>query len=284
MSALVGMLLAATTCPQGQAVNADTAGHCCWSSQVWSKLQGRCVGVPACPVGTQAQGETCVTSCAPGQQVSEDTAGRCCWPNQVWSSSRNLCVGIPACPAGMVTSGESCAPGAPSAQQPPPPPQYPQSPQYQQQQPPPPQYQQPPQYGQPPQDAPRATADRRTELQASLLDLRQRHARMGFGSEIVMLVLGIPALSLGLGLAYAGISSDNVPVGVLGLALTAAGVTFTLIGGLGIPAKARARGRLSNEIKATEAELHALDVRARLFLGTGSGPLLFALSSPVFSF
>jgi hypothetical protein len=46
-------------CPGGQAVSADTAGHCCWPAQAWSSSRGACVGAPQCPAGMVAQGEVC---------------------------------------------------------------------------------------------------------------------------------------------------------------------------------------------------------------------------------
>jgi hypothetical protein len=117
-------------CPTGQAVSADTAGHCCWPAQAWSTSRDDCVGIPACPDGFEAHGESCTpkSNCPAGQQMSEDTRGHCCWPAQVWSTTRGTCVGIPQCPTGLQVSGEICvAPRAPANLPPPastqPPPQ-----------------------------------------------------------------------------------------------------------------------------------------------------------------
>lgn len=115
---IVGLLLvaalsaaahAAPVCPVGQTITTDTAGHCCWPGQAWSKSRAACVGIPECPMGTQAQGESCVAAaCAPGQAVTADTHGHCCWPAQVWSEQRGVCVGIPQCPSGTIANGEQC--------------------------------------------------------------------------------------------------------------------------------------------------------------------------------
>jgi hypothetical protein len=51
---------AAADCPPGQTVSDDTAGHCCWPVQAWSTSRAQCVGIPQCPTGMQASGETCV--------------------------------------------------------------------------------------------------------------------------------------------------------------------------------------------------------------------------------
>jgi len=59
-----GASAAAADCPAGQAVSADTAGHCCWPAQAWSPARAACVGAPRCPTGMQASGESCVA--APG--------------------------------------------------------------------------------------------------------------------------------------------------------------------------------------------------------------------------
>lgn len=50
----------ASSCAVGQAVTIDTAGHCCWRDQAWSTTRGQCVGVPACPAGSEATAERCV--------------------------------------------------------------------------------------------------------------------------------------------------------------------------------------------------------------------------------
>lgn len=66
MSIALGVLALGATflgarpsCPPGQAVTAETFGHCCWPKQMYSKAQDRCVGVPACPPGTAVSGEAC---------------------------------------------------------------------------------------------------------------------------------------------------------------------------------------------------------------------------------
>lgn len=273
---LLSLLLSASlaaTCAPGQSITADTAGQCCWSGQVWSKLQHRCVGVPACPGGTQVEGERCVTACPAGQTVSEETAGRCCWPNQVWSSGRNVCVGIPACAAGWLPQGESCVP----AQQPPPPP-------------PPQQFQPPPQATPPPApvDTPYAApaqvapTDDRAQLQAQLKDLKQQHRSIGYGGNVVGLVLGIPALPLGIGLMVAGFEGDEVGIGILGILLTGVALPVVLISALEIPTKVRRKAELSRQIRATEDRLNALG--ARQLLIPLQQQVLFAVSSPVFEF
>ncbi len=106
--------VSAATCADGQSRTADTAGHCCWPSQVWSSSRSVCVGVPQCPSGQHAEGESCVAgiACDPGMVSNPDTAGRCCWPNQVWSNGRAVCIGVPACPSGSVAQGETCVAGA----------------------------------------------------------------------------------------------------------------------------------------------------------------------------
>ncbi len=52
-------------CPSGQVRSADTAGHCCWPGQAWSRVRQVCVGVPECPAGLQISGETCVSGAQP---------------------------------------------------------------------------------------------------------------------------------------------------------------------------------------------------------------------------
>src|SRR5438552_2376298 len=105
---------AARPCPDGQSVNPDTAGNCCWPGQAWSKTRAVCVGVPTCPNGFEAAGESCAAKtpqCPAGQSISLDTDGHCCWGGQAWSKSRNACVGVPQCPGGYSPSGESCVAG-----------------------------------------------------------------------------------------------------------------------------------------------------------------------------
>ena len=105
---------AQTACPDGQEISRDTAGHCCWPGQGWSRGRQVCVGIPRCPNGLHVQGESCSATCPSGQAVSAETRGHCCWPRQLWSSEQNRCVGIPACPAGTRAEGESCAAASPS--------------------------------------------------------------------------------------------------------------------------------------------------------------------------
>ncbi|MSP58883.1 MAG: tetratricopeptide repeat protein [Myxococcales bacterium] len=52
-------------CPAGQTVTEDTADHCCWGGQVWSKRRAACAGIPQCPAGLQVSGETCIKAVAP---------------------------------------------------------------------------------------------------------------------------------------------------------------------------------------------------------------------------
>ncbi|HEY0880304.1 MAG TPA: hypothetical protein VGD87_02180 [Archangium sp.] len=295
LSLSLGLFLCAASCPEGQSINADTAGQCCWSGQVYSKLQKRCVGVPACPVGMEAQGETCAVACPAGQSVNADTAGHCCWGGQVWSNARNVCVGIPQCPPGMGVSGEACVAMNPNV--PPPPPQYPPQPQY----PPPtqqyaqPQYQQPaPQYAQPqrPPDAPTAdpsltdVSAERAKLNAKLTDLRASHAKVSVGVPIALLAIGLPAFPLGIWMMVTGFETDQLRLGVLGILTAALGGSFALIGAIEIPGSISRKSRLSKEIRATEEELRALDrPRARLlFDQQRPAAPVFALSSPVFTF
>jgi hypothetical protein len=112
---------ASPSCSAGQVTSPDTAGHCCWPAQAWAESRQACLGIPQCPPGLIANGDTCVKEeCPPGEQTSPDTAGHCCWPGQAWSTLRSQCAGIPQCPAGLLAAGELCA--APLPQQAPPPP------------------------------------------------------------------------------------------------------------------------------------------------------------------
>jgi hypothetical protein len=47
------------SCPAGQEVSADTAGHCCWPGQAWSPSRAGCVGTPVCPANLREAGGTC---------------------------------------------------------------------------------------------------------------------------------------------------------------------------------------------------------------------------------
>lgn len=57
---IVVLLAQAPACSSGRAVTEDTQGHCCWEAQVWAKTQGRCVGIPVCPLGFRGEKEDCV--------------------------------------------------------------------------------------------------------------------------------------------------------------------------------------------------------------------------------
>ncbi len=57
-------------CTEGRVITADTAGRCCWPGQRWSEEAGRCEGPPACPLGTTAEGDSCV---APSENPARDT-------------------------------------------------------------------------------------------------------------------------------------------------------------------------------------------------------------------
>lgn len=255
-SLLAGLL--AATCPAGQTVTADTAGQCCWPDQAWSRTQQKCVGVPACPSGQIAQGETCVVACPAGQLANEDTGGHCCWPNQAWAQSRGVCVGVPQCPQGLVASAETCV-----AQQ----------------------YVAPPPPVRPP-DAPIAAPDvsvagERTRLQGVLTGLRAEHASVGFGANIVLMVLGWPAIPVGIVLFVGGIESEQIGFTILGIVMTAVALPVALIATLDLGSKVRRRSALSTRIRDTEAQLRALDGRAFRLPLQGA---VFALSSPVFEF
>ena len=60
MTGLPSLAAAGPSCPAGQSITGDTDGHCCWPAQAWKKSAARCVGVPRCPKGTSAAGETCI--------------------------------------------------------------------------------------------------------------------------------------------------------------------------------------------------------------------------------
>src|SRR5262249_54093642 len=57
-------------CGYGQQRNADTQGHCCYPGQAWSPAGQACIGLPACPQGTMAQGETCVAATSVPPQLA----------------------------------------------------------------------------------------------------------------------------------------------------------------------------------------------------------------------
>lgn len=120
---MAGAARAAEKCETGQVITADTAGHCCWPGQAWSKSRKLCIGVPtACPMGFVVQEESCVRSCPKGQVVTAETRGQCCWPGQVFSAVRKVCVGAPtACPEGLTPRGETCADDRPPSWAVPPP-------------------------------------------------------------------------------------------------------------------------------------------------------------------
>jgi hypothetical protein len=49
---------AAPSCPLGQSVTTDTAGHCCFAGQSWSTSRAACVGAPTCPPTLSVSGTT----------------------------------------------------------------------------------------------------------------------------------------------------------------------------------------------------------------------------------
>jgi hypothetical protein len=128
--------------------------------------------------------------------------------------------------------------------------------------------------------APDASSER-SQLQAKLVTLKQQHASIGFGAEIAFLVIGIPALPLGVWMFATGIGGNDTAFGVLGLVIAAVALPLTLIGAFGLPAKAKRKGALSREIRSTEDQLKALDRRVDVFRLAAP---VFALSSPVFTF
>lgn len=263
MNFVFTMVLAAAVCPAGQSVTAETAGQCCWSNQVWSKLQKRCIGVPQCPDGQSAQGETCVIACPAGQSASADTSGHCCWPNQVWANSRNVCVGVPSCPNGMAASGEQCV-AQQSAYTPPP--------QQQAYKPPPPPSQQ-----LQPQSVPDPTAD----LQARLAELRAEQAKTSVAGGVVALLVGIPAVILGgvfLGLA------EETPQVVLSTLLIVVGGVGIIAGLVEIPVAAVTKSRLNRQIRDTEEELRRTQTRSDVLLMPKPQQMLFSVSLPVLTF
>lgn len=95
-------------CTEGKGRSVDTAGHCCWSGQVWNRTG--CVGVPSsCPAGLSqsAAHQSCeLVACGGGQARAEDGV-HCCWPGQGWSKSRATCIGVPKCPTGFEAQGDS---------------------------------------------------------------------------------------------------------------------------------------------------------------------------------
>ncbi len=52
-------VVAEAACADGQTRSDDTRGHCCWPGQAWSGTKTACVGAPACPAGSRADGESC---------------------------------------------------------------------------------------------------------------------------------------------------------------------------------------------------------------------------------
>ncbi len=100
-------------CAAGQEITDETAGHCCWPGQVWSKV---CVGVPTkCPEGlvVEAAAQRCAPPACDGGKVRAQDEVHCCWPGQAWSASRAICVGVPeSCPAGTAVAllAQSCQP------------------------------------------------------------------------------------------------------------------------------------------------------------------------------
>lgn len=269
MTFVIGMLMAAAVCPQGQSVTADTAGQCCWSGQVWSKMQNRCLGVPQCAAGMEAQGESCVVACPQGQLATADTGGRCCWPNQVFSNSRNVCVGVPACPAGLAAAGETCV----QAQQQPTyaPPVY---------APPPPGY--PPA---PPGNAlmPQAPTDKVGVLQAQLVELKQQQAATNYTGAILAVVVGPPCMALG----FWGTGTGKEADAIWGVALVILGGALTILGIVEFPVTAGKKGRLKKQIHEVEDELARQQRVGELSPSRFMPPLmgmLMAVSTPVVRF
>ena len=266
MSLLMSVLLTAAVCPVGQSVTADTAGQCCWSGQVFSKMQNRCLGVPQCPGGMEAQGESCVVACPQGQLATADTGGRCCWPNQVFSNSRNVCVGVPACPPGLAASGETCVQMQQPVYTPPPPsaPGYPPA---------------------PPSNTlmPQGPVDNVGLLQAKLADLQQQQAATGYGGAILGVVLGPPCVALGWWGAGQGKETDVV----WGVLLVVTGGALTILGIVEFPITAAKKSRLKKEIRETEEEIARQQRVSDSSPGRYMPPLmgmLMSVSTPVFRF
>jgi predicted RNA binding protein YcfA (HicA-like mRNA interferase family) len=46
-------------CPDGMVKTVDTKGQCCWPGQSWNQSKKQCVGIPDCPSGFSADGESC---------------------------------------------------------------------------------------------------------------------------------------------------------------------------------------------------------------------------------
>ena len=108
----------AGACAQGMVKGPDTAGNCCWPGQEWSVRKDRCLGVPTCPEGLQADGDGCAAprqECAHGQVANADTSNHCCWPGQEWSKGKSRCIGAPECPGDLQVKGEECRDAAKDA-------------------------------------------------------------------------------------------------------------------------------------------------------------------------
>lgn len=70
-----GEVCVAPACGLGKVLVDDI--HCCWPEQAWSRLKSRCIGVPECPTGTFASGETCLQGSAiDGAPMQSIPAGR----------------------------------------------------------------------------------------------------------------------------------------------------------------------------------------------------------------
>jgi Tetratricopeptide repeat len=80
-------------CPPGQTSNEDTAGHCCWPGQVWSKRRSTCAGIPQCPQGLVARGENCSMP-QPMQPMQPMDSPWASYPQMGW--------GAPMAPPGTV--------------------------------------------------------------------------------------------------------------------------------------------------------------------------------------
>jgi TPR repeat protein len=60
------------SCPFGQTAEEGSPDHCCFSRQVWSDREQRCLGDPSCPEGMTPQNGTCRGEPAPQQATAED--------------------------------------------------------------------------------------------------------------------------------------------------------------------------------------------------------------------
>lgn len=94
----------AQDCKAGR-VHVPSTLHCCWPGQSWSRLQGRCVGVPErCPIGMQLTGEACTGNmlCPEGMAYippSNQRAGFCLDLTEVTVGAYRNCVSAGRCSA-----------------------------------------------------------------------------------------------------------------------------------------------------------------------------------------